>query len=86
MFSTTTIPLSTNIPSANTSEKSTIMFRVTPAALRIMKLMNMDIGIAIPTKSAFRMPKKNSNTPTTSKTPNMMEFSNSATWVRVWSL
>ena len=77
------MPLSTSIPNARTSENKTITLNVMPMALRIMKDMNMDNGIATPTNKAFLRPKKNSNTPTTSNTPKMIEFCNSSTWVRV---
>jgi len=49
----------------------------------IIKLMNMESGIATPTNNALRNPRKNSNTPTTSNTPKMIEFCNSSTCVRV---
>ena len=74
IFSTTTIPLSTSIPSAKTKEKSTITLKVIPIEFRIMKDINIDNGIATPTKSAFLNPRKNSNTPTTRITPKMIEF------------
>ena len=57
-FSTTTIPLSTNIPSAITSENSTIVLSVTPRKLKIINDNNIDNGIAIPTNNAFLKPKK----------------------------
>ena len=59
---------------ANTKENSTMVLNVTPRELRIRKLMNMESGIATPTKSALRNPRKNKSTPTTSITPKMMEF------------
>ena len=67
MFSTTTIPLSTSIPNARTSEKRTITLNVIPNAFRIIKLMNMESGIATPTNNALRNPRKNKSTPTTSR-------------------
>ena len=73
-FSTTTIPLSTNIPNARTNAKRTIVLNVIPMAPRIMKLINIDRGIATPTKSAFLRPRKNNNTPTTKRIPKMIEF------------
>ena len=88
MFSTTTIPLSTNIPKARMSEKSTIKFKEMPRASRIRKEINMDKGMADPTKRAFRKPIKNINTKTTRMIPKIMEFSKSLTWVLVcllWS-
>ena len=51
-----------------------------------MKLSSMLMGMAMPTNTALRRPRKNMSTPTTSSTPKMMEFSSSSTWVRVWSL
>ena len=51
-----------------------MVLNVTPNEFRIRKLMNMDSGMATPTNSALRNPKKNKSTPTTSKTPKMMEF------------
>ena len=74
-FSTTTIPLSTSIPRARTRENNTIIFKLTPAALRRINERNMEKGIAIPTKRAFLSPKKNSNTKTTRITPKTIEFS-----------
>ncbi|CAI8174238.1 MAG: Uncharacterised protein [Crocinitomicaceae bacterium] len=74
-FSTTTIPLSTNIPRAKTKEKSTIIFKLTPAEFNKIKDKNIENGIAIPTKRAFLRPKKNSNTNTTKITPKTIEFS-----------
>ena len=68
------MPLSTSMPRANTKENSTMVLNVTPRELRIRKLMNMESGIATPTKSALRNPRKNKSTPTTSITPKMMEF------------
>ena len=52
-------------PRANTSENNTIVLNVTPIQMR--KLMNMDSGMATPTNSALRKPRKNKSTPTTSK-------------------
>ena len=45
--------------------------------------MNMDIGIAKPTNSAFLNPKKNIKTVTTRITPNMMLLTKSSTIVTV---
>ena len=73
------------MPSASTSENSTITLKVMPSALRIMNDMNMDSGMATPTNRALRSPRKNNKTPTTSKTPKMIEFCSSSTCVRVWS-
>ncbi len=77
------MPLSTNIPNANTNAKSTIMFNVTPAAPNNINDRNIDIGMAIPTKSAFLRPKKNISTSTTNSTPKMMLFSKFETCVLV---
>ena len=68
------MPLSTSMPSASTKENNTMVLNVTPNEFRIKKLMNMDNGMATPTNSALRSPKKNKSTPTTSNTPKMMEF------------
>ena len=57
-------------------------------APRIAIDINIDIGIAIPTKSAFLKPKKNSNTKTTITTPNIILLTKSVTWFSVnsdWS-
>ena len=48
-------------------------------APRIAIDINIDIGIAIPTKSAFLKPKKNSNTKTTITTPNIILLTKSVT-------
>ena len=74
-FSTTTIPLSTNIPNANTKEKRTIIFKLTPAEFSNIKDKNIEKGMAIPTNNAFLSPKKKSNTKTTKITPKTIEFS-----------
>ena len=68
------MPLSTSMPRAKTSENSTIVLNVTPSEFRMRKLMNMDSGMATPTNKALRKPRKNNNTPTTRRTPKMMEF------------
>ncbi len=75
MFSTITIPLSTSIPSAITSEKRTITFNVMPMEFNIKNDISMDSGIATPTKIAFLNPRKNSRTPTTNMIPRIIEFS-----------
>ena len=59
-----------------------------PIAPRIAIDINIDIGIAIPTKRAFLKPKKNSNTKTTITTPNIILLTKSVTWFSVnsdWS-
>ncbi len=78
-FSTTTIPLSTNIPRPIIKPNNTIVFKVWPIALKIIKDINIDIGIAKPTKMAFLNPRKNIRTITTKITPNMMLFTKSST-------
>ena len=88
MFSTTTMLLSTNIPSARMSAKRTMRFSVTPIKLRIEKDNNMVSGIATPTKSALRRPSQNMMTNTTRTIPKKMLFSRSLTCMRVkpvWS-
>ena len=59
--------------------KVTFMPKTAPNDGSNKKDINMDNGIAIPTKAAFRTPKKNIKTPTTKITPRIMEFSNSLT-------
>ena len=78
-FSTTTIPLSTSIPSPIISPKSTIVFKVYPNAPKIIKDINIDIGIAKPTNNAFLNPRKNINTMTTKITPKIILFTKSST-------
>ena len=59
-----------------------------PRHLRIARDINIDIGIAIPTKSAFLNPKKNSSTKTTMTTPKIILLTKSVTWFSVnsdWS-
>ena len=88
-FSTTTIPLSTNIPRAKTKENNTIIFKLTPAEFNIINDKNIENGIAIPTKRAFLSPKKKSKTNTTRITPKTIEFSKLLTCERIiidWSL
>ena len=88
MFSTTTMPLSTSIPRAITKENKTIVFKVTPRKLKIIKDSNIERGMAIPTNSAFLKPKKKYRTATTKIIPSTMLFSKSATIVLVsldWS-
>ena len=74
-FSTTTIPLSTNMPRAKTKEKSTMIFKLTPAEFNNIKDKNIEKGMATPTNKAFLSPKKKSNTKTTNMTPKTIEFS-----------
>ena len=78
-FSTTTIPLSTSIPSPITRPKRIISLSVYPRALRIINDMNIDIGMANPTNMAFLKPKKNIKTVTTKITPKMILLTKSST-------
>jgi hypothetical protein len=62
---------------------------VYPKNPRIINDMNIDIGIANPTKSAFLKPRKNIKTVTTSITPKIILFVRSFTRFVVsfdWSL
>ncbi len=78
MFSTVTTALSTNMPSARTNENKTTIFSVMPSAARMAKLISIDSGIAIATKSALRRPPmKKSRSTTTSIRPVKMLFSSS---------
>ncbi len=75
MFSTTTMALSTSMPSARIRLNSTTMFRVKPIICMITNEISMDSGIASPTNGAVRVPRKNSSTAITSSSPEMMLFS-----------
>ncbi len=75
MFSTTTMALSTSIPNARIKENNTIMFILKSMAPITTKEINMDIGIASPTKRASRVPKKKNKTAITKITPIIMLFS-----------
>ena len=66
-----------------TSPKRIMVLSVYPMADNIMNDMNIDMGIAKPTKRALRKPRKNMSTVTTSKIPKMMLFTRSSTWFRV---
>ncbi|MNS03867.1 hypothetical protein D3C72_352130 [compost metagenome] len=79
-LSTTTIPSSTSIPSPITNPKSTIVFKVSPNADRILKAINIDKGIAAPTNKEFLSPMVNINTIITSTIPKIMWLDNSSTW------
>ena len=88
MLSTTTIELSTSMPTASTSEKSTIMLSVMPESCTTMKVSSIDSGIAAPTNRALRRPMVKKSTTTTSTTPVRTLFSRSATMMRMsfdWS-
>ena len=54
---------------------STIMLMVMPMIPRIRNVMNIDIGIAIPTNIELRVPIKSRRTITTTITPEMILFS-----------
>ncbi|MNE29938.1 hypothetical protein D3C80_1234350 [compost metagenome] len=79
-LSTTTIPSSTSIPSPITNPKSTMVFKVSPNADRILKAINMDRGIAAPTNKEFLSPIVNINTIITNTIPKIMWLGNSSTW------
>ena len=79
MFSTTTIALSTSIPSARMSENSTTMFMDTPSSLSTPKDRNIEEGIEMATKSDVRSPRKKSSTLTIRMSPEMMLFSSELT-------
>src|SRR5690606_31565206 len=88
-FSTTTIPLSTNIPRPMIRPKRIMVFMVYPRPFKIINAMNMESGMAKPTKRAFLNPRKNINTVTTRMIPKMMLFIKSSTIPTVvedWSL
>ena len=78
-FSTTTIPLSTNIPNPIIRPNRIIVFKVKPKVFSIHKDINIDIGIAKPTKRAFLNPKKKSKTVTTNTIPKIILFTKSIT-------
>ena len=78
-FSTTTIPLSTSIPSPRIRPNNIMVFKVLPIAPSIAMDINIDIGIAIPTNKAFLNPRKNKRTITTSTTPKIILLTKSMT-------
>jgi len=89
MFSTTTMALSTNIPSARIRLNRTTMFMLIPSAPITMKLSSMLSGMDVATNPAFRTPRKNMSTASTSSSPLMMLFSRLLTisWMSSdWSL
>ena len=66
-----------------------MVLMVSPKNPSIIKDINIDIGIAKPTKSALRKPKKNIKTVITSNTPKTILFAKSLTKFFVafdWSL
>ena len=88
-LSTTTIPSSTSIPNPITNPNKTIVFKVNPKAERILNAINIESGIAAPTKSEFLNPIVNINTIITSTIPKMMWLESSSTWCSTrddWSL
>ena len=66
-----------------------MVFRVYPIQPKIIKDINIDMGMANPTKSAFLNPRKNIKTVTTSMIPKIILFTKSSTCPMVfedWSL
>ena len=78
-LSTTTIPSSTSIPRPMIIAKSTMVFSVTPAKYRMAKAINIESGMAVPTKRAFFIPMEKLSTPITRRIPMRMWFANSFT-------
>ncbi len=78
-FSTITIALSTSMPRAMISAKSTIMFSVIPKKEMKTNARSIESGMASATKKELRTPMKKSSTPTTRSRPVMMPFSSSPT-------
>ena len=62
IFSIITIPLSTSMPTARTSEKSVIVFNVIPKYLRSQRAVSMDKGITAETTNASPNPIKRNRT------------------------
>ena len=85
MFSTTTMPLSTNIPNARIRLNSTTMFIVKPIICMMLNDISIESGIAIPTNDAVCTPSTKSSTPTTRMRPEMMLFSRLLTMSRISS-
>ena len=56
-----------------------MVFKVYPRAPKIISDINIDMGIAKPTKIAFLNPRKNIKTITTKTTPKMILFTKSST-------
>ena len=67
------------MPRPITRANKIIVFRLYPSAEIIINDMNIDIGIAKPTNSAFLNPKKNINTVVTRKIPNKILLTKSST-------
>ena len=59
------------------------MFMVTPRSPRTRKESSIDVGMATPTKTEVRTPRKNSSTPTISSRPERMLFSRLLTIMRM---
>jgi len=85
MFSTSTIALSTNIPSARMSENSTIMFSVMPSAATTIIASSSDSGIDSATNRLLRTPMNTMSTPITSSNAVRIPFSRSLTIVEIIS-
>ncbi|OHE65030.1 MAG: hypothetical protein A2Z99_17775 [Treponema sp. GWB1_62_6] len=77
MFSTATMPLSTNIPRAMIRLNSTIILRVIPMACSTKKDISMEKGMASETNRALRKPRKKMVISSTSTKPENMLFSRS---------
>src|SRR4030042_565871 len=72
MFSTMTMASSTTRPITRVREKSTIMLSVMPMELSVIKVINIEKGIAMLTRMAFLMPITKKRTATTSIKPVIM--------------
>ena len=83
MFSTTTMALSTNMPSARIKLNNTTMFMVKPTKRITLNDNSIDSGMAVPTNEEVRTPRKNNRTPTTRMSPEMMLFSRLLTMFRI---
>ena len=59
------------------------MFMVTPRSPRTRKESSIDVGMATPTKTEVRTPRKNRSTPTISSRPERMLFSRLLTIMRM---
>ena len=85
IFSTTTMALSTSIPRARTRPNNTIIFTVEPRIPSTTNEINMDMGMANPTKRALRNPRKKNNMEITKIIPIIMLFSRLETMSRTYS-
>ena len=79
MFSTITMALSTSIPKAIISEKSTIILSVIPIACNTIKDISILNGIITAAKSEFSFPKNKKSTKNTNIKPVIRLFSSSCT-------